>query len=96
MHIYIEIIKEEQLGQLIMNKVIFRFYRLTKNDFFEVSFDTRLSFYENFRLLKDIYHIEDSIHIYDGDKGIFLSMNVPLNTFNFAYYTKLYLINSID
>lgn len=76
-----------------MNKLVFRFYVIKENRFFEVSFDSRISFIENFKLIQEIYpfSIADK-HIYDIEKGTFLNLNVPLSLFNFSAFTRLYIL----
>ena len=70
-----------------MNNIVIRFNNLKESSFFEVSFDKRLSFDDNFRLLKGIYPINMSnYYIYDREKDVFLSKNTPLKDFNFAKY----------
>lgn len=75
-----------------MNKIVFRFYEIKNNDFFEVSFDSRLSFIDNFRLLNEIYSIPiNTIHIYDETSKTFLDMDIPIEKFGFSHYNKLFL-----
>lgn len=77
-----------------MNKIVFRFYEIKNNDFFEVSFDSRLSFIDNFRLLNDIYFIPiNTIHIYDETSKSFLDMDIPIEKFGFYHYNKLFLFD---
>lgn len=76
-----------------MNSIIFRFYLASKLDYFEVCFDTRLSFKDNFLLLKDIYPINTSkLHIYDEKYHKFLALNTALSNFNFPYYKELLIL----
>lgn len=75
-----------------MNEIVIRFIVLKKDDYFDVKFDTRLSFIDNFILLRDLYPIDvKQYHIYDLENQAFLSLNKPIYEYNFAYYTRLYL-----
>lgn len=75
-----------------MNKIIFRFYIVKDFDYFEVCFDSRLSFIENFKLLNDLKAIDTSnLKIYDLESNSFLCLDKPISSMNFTYYNKLYL-----
>lgn len=75
-----------------MNKLLFGFYIVKKGVLIEASFDSRLNFIDNFRLLETMYPINiDELFIYDKNHDKFLSKNEPLNRFNFNRYTLLYL-----
>lgn len=75
-----------------MKKIIFRFYIVKDDSFFEVYFDSRLSFLDNFKLLKDIYQIDISnMHIYDEYAKKFVCLNIPISKYNFQDYNKLLL-----
>lgn len=75
-----------------MNKIVFRFYVVKDNYFFEVCFDSRLSFIDNFKLLNEIYKVDISnLHIYDDYAKRFVSLNTPINRYHFVEYTKLML-----
>lgn len=77
-----------------MNKIIFRFYLIKTNTYFEVSFDSRLSFSDNFKLLNDIYPISiNDIHIYDKEAKSFLDLDIPLDKFGFSYYNRLFIFD---
>ena len=72
------------------NTIIFRFNNINKSSFFEVSFDQRLSFIENFDLLKDIYPINiTNFYIYDREMKDFLLKDIPLKEFSFSCFKEL-------
>lgn len=74
-----------------MKKVI-RLYVIKDHNFFEVCFDSRLSFNDNLRLLKDIYKLDTTnVHIYDEYANRFVAMDIPIDKFNFNDYVKLTL-----
>ena len=75
-----------------MNKIILRFIVVKQNKTFEVVFDQRLSFIENFTLLKDIYYVDiNKSYIMDNNKKIALKRDVPLSKFNFKNFKTLYI-----
>ena len=76
-----------------MNKIILRFNIIKTNEVFEVIFDQRLTFTENFFLLSHIYPIRfiDDNYIIDPDKKIALKKDVPIKSFNFPNFMTLYL-----
>lgn len=73
-----------------MNSIVIRFNNIKEASFFEVTFDKRLSFIDNFKLLKEIHPINISnLYIYDRDKKAFLLKDVPLKEFNFPHFIEL-------
>lgn len=75
-----------------MYELLIRFRLIKNNDIYEVVFDSRLSFEENFVLLKKIIGIDLSKYkVYDFNKRIFLKRNTSLNEFNFDRFVQLYL-----
>ena len=76
-----------------MNKIILRFFIVKNKKVFEVIFDTRLNFNENFRLLKDIYDIGEigEKYIVDINKNIALKKDTPIGEFNFQSFITLYI-----
>lgn len=74
-----------------MNRVILRFYVVKDKDVFEIIFDTRLSFEENFKLLKDIYRDFTNFIVFDPDRRMALKKTIPLAHFNFINFMTLYL-----
>ena len=76
-----------------MNKIILRFFIVKNKKVFEVVFDTRLNFNENFRLLKNIYDIGEigEKYIVDINKNIALKKDVPIGEFNFQSFITLYI-----
>lgn len=78
-----------------MNKIILRFIVVKQNKTFEVVFDQRLTFIENFVLLKDIYYINiNKAYIVDNKKQIALKKDVPLSKFNFKSFKTLYIFQA--
>lgn len=75
-----------------MNKIILRFYILKNDDFFEVLFDKRLSFNENFNLLKEIYDFPFFTYIFDKTNNIALKKDIPIKDFDFNNFMTLYLV----
>ena len=76
-----------------MDKIILRFNVIKSGQVFEVIFDKRLSFIENFKLLKEInsFELEKDMYIYDLDRIQALKKDIPLNEFNFQSNMTLYL-----
>ena len=75
-----------------MYELLIRFRLIKNNDIYEVIFDSRLSFEENFVLLKKIIGIDLlKYKVYDFNKKIFLKRNISLNEFNFDRFVQLYL-----
>ena len=76
-----------------MDKIILRFNVIRSGQVFEVIFDKRLSFIENFKLLKEInsFELKKDMYIYDIDKVEALKKDVPLSEFNFQSNMTLYL-----
>lgn len=75
-----------------MNEILFRFYDVKNNDTFEVSFDKRLSFKDNFKLLSNITLINyDDIKIFEPNKNVFLDLEIMVAYYQFAYFECLYL-----
>lgn len=75
-----------------MNKIILRFYIVKDNKYFETVFDERLSFKDNFQILKEIYDYPLWVYIFDMDKNISLKTDVPIKEFNFNNFMTLYLL----
>ena len=76
-----------------MNKIILRFCLIKNKKVFEVIFDTRLDFNENFKLLKEIYDIGEisEKYIVDMNKNIALRKDIPIGDFNFQSFITLYI-----
>lgn len=74
-----------------MNKVLLRFYILAIDDFVELELDNRISFKDNFNLLKNIYEIKYQ-YIVDLASNIALKDDVPLKNYNFPYLTRLLIL----
>lgn len=75
-----------------MNKIILRFIIVKENKTFEVIFDQRLSFIENFKLLKGVCNLDiDRVYIFDIKKQIALKKNISLRDFNFKNFKTLYI-----
>ena len=72
------------------NQIILRFYVVATKQMFEVFFDTRLSFNENFDLLSKIYDykLNRNNYIVDDDRRA-LARDVPLKLFHFKLFTTL-------
>lgn len=76
-----------------MHKIILRFYLVKDKSVFETIFDTRLSFFDNFKLLKEIYSINfnDDSYIIDPYRTIALRKDIILSEFNFKNFMTLYI-----
>ena len=76
-----------------MDKIILRFNVIKSGQVFEVIFDKRLSFIENFKLLKEInsFELKEDVYIYGLDKMQALKKDIPLYEFNFQSNLTLYL-----
>lgn len=60
----------------------------------EVWLDERLSFNDNFAMLKDMTEEDlDDVRVYDPLKKIFLDRNVPLADYGFRGFMKLHIFN---
>lgn len=72
------------------HRILFRF-RIVRNDrIYEVYFDDRLSFDDNFRLLRNILNeLNDGLEIFDPVKKVFLNKSVPIRKFCFAEFIQL-------
>jgi len=77
-----------------MYQIVLRFKIIRNNHILEVTFDERLSFKENFKLLETIAN-EDlkKIIVYDPNKKLFLNTDIPLKEFNFSYFMSFYLFS---
>ena len=76
-----------------MNKIILRINVIKSGQVFEVIFDKRLSFIDNFKLLKELnsFELEKDMYIYDLDRVQVLRKDVPLSEFNIQSNITLYL-----
>lgn len=76
-----------------MNNIILRLYLISKKQVMEVIFDSRLSFIENFKLLKELLPVElnDDSYIIDPYRTIALRKDVALKEFNFKNFMTLYI-----
>jgi hypothetical protein len=78
-----------------MNEVYLRLTDVVRQETVEVRFDRRLSFRENFSLLKQMIKRDyEEAEVYDPDKKIFLDRNIPLSEFEFAGFVRLHLFYS--
>ena len=60
----------------------------------EVWLDERLSFNDNFAMLKDMTEEDlDDVRVYDPPKKIFLDRNVPLADYGFRGFMILHIFN---
>ncbi|MBQ1567992.1 MAG: hypothetical protein IIZ80_08910 [Erysipelotrichaceae bacterium] len=77
-----------------MHEVLIRFRFVDADRTIECALDERLSFRDNFRLLEKIsdVNIRDAV-IYDPEKKIFLSEDLPLEQFNICRFILLYIFN---
>lgn len=77
-----------------MHEILIRFRFIATDENIECAFDERLSFRENFDLLKEISNVDcDDILIYDPVKKIFLNEDLPLKEFNICSFILLYVFN---
>ena len=74
-----------------MYEVLFRLKFIKSNRVIECVFDERLSFKDNFRLLKELTKINDDFEIYDPDKKIFLKKEIPIREFGISRFMLLYV-----
>ncbi len=75
-----------------MNRIILRFIIVKDNKTFEVIFDSRLTFIQNFKMLKDVLDVDiERLVIMDNKKQIALRKDVPINEFNFKNFMTLYI-----
>ena len=74
-----------------MYEVLFRLKFIKSNRVIECVFDERLSFNDNFRLLKELTKINDDFEIYDPDKKIFLKKEIPIREFGISRFMLLYV-----
>lgn len=77
-----------------MNKILLRFYIVKSSELIEVIFDSRLSFIENFELLKTIKTLsfKQENYIYDLEKHVALNKEAPLSSFKLPKSKILYLL----
>lgn len=75
-----------------MYDVLIRFKVIKNNKIFEVIFDRRLSFIDNFIILNKIVNINlKDYKVYDPNKKIFLKRNIKLSEFNIDRFIQLHL-----
>lgn len=76
-----------------MNKVLLRLKDLPTSKIYEVYFDDRLSFKENFQLLSKMIN-EDltNRYVYDASKNIFLDNEIPIHNFRISIFTMFFLV----
>jgi len=74
-----------------MNKIYLKLIFIKNNKIVEVVFDKRLSFKDNFRLLKAIMPCVDTegFYIFDKNINVFLDTNEPIKNFNIDNLTTL-------
>ena len=78
-----------------MAEVYFRLTDVVRRETFEVRFDSRLSFRNNFSILSQMIGKDYSeAEIYDPDKKIVLDRNIPLTEYEFAGFIRLHLFYS--
>ena len=77
-----------------MHKVMIRFRIVKNGDIIETALDERLSFNDNFVMLREISDVElNRFEIYDPHKKIFLDRNIPLHSFGFNSFVLLHVFN---
>jgi len=74
-----------------MNKIYLKLIFVKDRRTIEVIFDVRLSFKDNFRLLKAILTSIniDSFYVFDKNKGVFLDKKEPIKSFEMDNLTTL-------
>ncbi len=78
-----------------MNEVYLRLTDVVRQETIEVRFDRRLSFRENFSLLKQMIKRDyEEAEVYDPDKKIFLDRNIPLAEYELTGFVRLHLFYS--
>ena len=78
-----------------MAEVYLRFTDIIRRETFEVRFDSRLPFRDNFSILSQMLGKDyGEAEIYDPDKKIFLDRNIPLAEYGFAGFIRLHLCYS--
>ena len=75
-----------------MYEVLIRFKIVKKNRYLEVSFDSRLSFKDNLKILSELVDVDLSdMYVYDPVKRIFLDREIPVSEFDISYFISLQL-----
>lgn len=75
-----------------MFKIPIRFVSVKNNEIFEVNLDKRLSFDDNFKLLKELIKIDyKNFYIFDPIRKIFLRKDIPLLKFEIETFRMFYL-----
>ncbi len=78
-----------------MNEVYLNLVDVIGQETVEVRFDSRLSFRENFALLKQMLGRDyENADVYDPDKKIFLDRNISLAEYGFSGFVCLHLFYS--
>lgn len=74
-----------------MNKIYLKLIFIKDSKVIEVIFDKRLSFKDNFRLLKALITTIDidSFYVFDKNRGIFLDKEEPIKYFEMDNLTTL-------
>lgn len=76
-----------------MNKVLLRLKDLPTSKTYEVYFDDRLSFKENFHLLSKMVDEDlENRYVYDASKNIFLDNEIPIACFRISIFTMFFLV----
>ena len=76
-----------------MSNVLLRLKDLASKQSYEVSFDDRLSFKENLKLLSTM--IDDNLenrYIFDVSKNIFLDNEIAIYNFHISIFTMFFLL----
>ena len=77
-----------------MHKLTVRMKDVRSGQIIEAGLDERLSFKENFALLKQMTEIPlDETRVYDPYKKIFLDRNIALLEFHFSSFVLLHLFS---
>lgn len=75
-----------------MYEVLIRFKIVKDDRYIEVSFDSRLSFKDNLKILSEMLNDDlNNMKVYDPIKKLFLDIDIPIGEFNISYFIYLQL-----
>ena len=76
----------------MMYEVLIRFKIVKDDRYIEVSFDSRLSFKDNLKILSEMLNDDlNNMKVYDPIKKLFLDIDIPIGEFNISYFISLQL-----
>ena len=76
-----------------MHDVYLRLFLLRNRKVFEVTFDNRMSFSDNLKMISKLENeISNDFKVFDNDIGVFVNTKIPLSELNLERFTLFYLL----